>query len=289
MKKIIISAALLFLTVGILTLICYKKYDKKIKIQDEIEVYKDITLKELIDDNIELLENYKINTENIGEQEIIIKYKNKMFKYKRNVKIKISDTQSPVLETKNVSVEKETKIDITNDFSCTDNYDKEPNCYIEGTYDLNETGNYNLKYIGEDSSNNKAEQDFILTVYEKPQEKNIETLVCTKVQNISGTKTASSAITYFENSKLSNINLLQNIEFSEENQEYKQLFINNYKKVSADDEEKYGIKSTIIETQKGMKMSINASKQQFEESSGMILTTKKEVIEEFEKEGFECK
>ena len=49
---------------------------------------------------------------------------------------------------------------------CADNYDKNPECKIEGDYDLNKTGNYRLTYVATDSSNNTQKVDFTLYVYE---------------------------------------------------------------------------------------------------------------------------
>ena len=174
MKKIIISLTIV-ITLSLITAITLKIMYKKNKIeitlkQSEIEVYKDITLKEIINEEINLINDHKIDTEKVGEQELEINYKNKIFTYKENIKINIVDTESPVILSKNLTIYKGNDIDLVNSMLCGDNYDARPNCYVEGNYNINEIGTYNLKYIGVDSSNNKRELDFTLNVIEQPKE-----------------------------------------------------------------------------------------------------------------------
>jgi len=173
MKKMIITLTTL-LIILIIGLLIFKQRYKKNRIEltlskQDIEVYENIELKDLINEEINLLNNYKINTDTVGEQNIEINYKNKIFKYKENIKINIVDTETPVILVGNKWVEEKSDIDLVNSFLCADNYDARPNCKIEGNYDLNTPGEYNLKYIATDSSNNKTEKDFILNVYKKPE------------------------------------------------------------------------------------------------------------------------
>ena len=171
MKKIIISLIIVIILslITVVTLkIMYEKNKQEIILkQNEIEVYKDITLKELINNDINIINDHTINTEKIGEQELEIQYKNKIFTYKENIKINIIDTEAPVILSKNIIIEEGNDIDLVNSMLCGDNYDARPNCYVEGNYNINEIGSYNLKYIGVDSSNNKTEKDFVLNVIKK--------------------------------------------------------------------------------------------------------------------------
>lgn len=173
MKKMImtLTTLLIILTIGMLLIKhSYKKNKIEITLsKQDIEVYENIELKDLINEEINLQNNYKINTDTVGEQNIEINYKNKIFKYKENIKINIVDTETPVILVGNKWVEEKSDIDLVNSFLCADNYDARPNCKIEGNYDLNTPGEYNLKYIATDSSNNKTEKDFILNVYKKPE------------------------------------------------------------------------------------------------------------------------
>ena len=176
MKKFVITLTtlLIILTIGML-LIKHSYNKNKIEItlsKQNIEVYENIELKDLINENINLLNNKKIDTDKIGTQKIEIKYKNKIFKYKENIEINIVDTEAPVVLAGNKWIEEKQEVDLVNSFLCADNYDARPNCMIEGDYDINTPGEYNLKYVGIDSSNNKTEKEFILTVYKKPEDTN---------------------------------------------------------------------------------------------------------------------
>ena len=171
MKKIIIPLSLL-LTLLLITIIIlqysYKKNKQEIiLIQSEIEVYKDITLKDIISNDINIIDDYKINTEKVGEQELEIKYKNKIFKYTDIVNISVVDKEAPLILSKNITIEEGTDIDLVNSMLCGDNYDARPNCYVDGYYNINEIGSYNLKYVGADSSNNKTEKNFTLNIIKK--------------------------------------------------------------------------------------------------------------------------
>jgi GH25 family lysozyme M1 (1,4-beta-N-acetylmuramidase) len=171
MKKLIITLITLIIisvSIAITLKTMYKKNKLEIQLkQNEIEVYKDITLKELINNDINLINDYKIDTEQIGEQELEVQYKNKIFKYKEKIQVNIVDTEAPVILSKNITIEQGSDIDLVNSMLCGDNYDARPKCYVEGNYNINEVGTYNLKYIGVDTSNNKTEKTFTLNVIKK--------------------------------------------------------------------------------------------------------------------------
>lgn len=174
MKKIIIplTIAIILSLITVITLkIMYNKNKLIITLnQNEFEVYTDVKLKEIINEDINLINDYKIDTETIGEKELEVKYKNKIFTYKEKIKVNIIDTEAPKILAKNLTIYKGNDIDLVNSILCGDNYDARPNCYVEGNYNINEIGTYNLKYIGVDLSNNKTEKDFNLNVIEKPKE-----------------------------------------------------------------------------------------------------------------------
>lgn len=113
---------------------------------------------------------YNINKNNetglidIGEYTMIIKYK----KQDVSIKIVIKDTIAPKFtKTENIiELEKDNKdIDLTTYFKAEDLDDVK--LTIEGEYDLSKVGEYNLKLLASDSSNNQASKDFILKVKEK--------------------------------------------------------------------------------------------------------------------------
>lgn len=171
--KIISIISILIIILGItITKYLYKKNKIKITLSnDTIEVYKDIEIKDIINENINILNNQKIDTTKIGKQQIKIKYKNKIWRYVETINIEIKDTEKPTILIGNVIIEQGNDIDLVNNFLCGDNYDEKPKCHIEGTYNPNEIGTYKLKYIAEDSSKNKTEKEFILDVIEKQENK----------------------------------------------------------------------------------------------------------------------
>lgn len=173
MKKNLVIIISILSVIILETIIVKHIYNKnKINItlkKQDIEVYEKIELKDLINENINILNNQKIDTNKLGIQEIEIKYKNKIFKYKENIKINIIDTESPLILVNNAWIEEGNEIDLVNNSLCADNYDARPTCKVEGEYDINTPGEYSLKYIGIDSSQNKTEKNFTLTVYKKPE------------------------------------------------------------------------------------------------------------------------
>ena len=171
MKKIIILIiTFILVTIPIILIHSYKKNKIELTLtKQNIEVYEEIELKDIINENINILNNYKIDTNILGNQTIEIKYKNKIFTYKENININIIDTEAPLILVNNAWIEEGNQIDLINNSLCADNYDAKPTCTVEGYYDINTPGEYKLKYKATDSSNNKTEKDFILTVYKKPE------------------------------------------------------------------------------------------------------------------------
>lgn len=111
-------------------------------------------------------ENEKIDTSKLGEQEIKIQYMdNKNKKQEYSFKVNIVDTTKPSIEyQKEVSTIVGTEIDLLNGVKVIDNSNEEIKATIEGEYDINKSGTYNLKYVAVDSSNNKTEEEFVLNV-----------------------------------------------------------------------------------------------------------------------------
>lgn len=138
-----------------------------------IEVNSELKLLSLIEENkdIEVIsEDEVIDTSTLGEKELTIKYLDKKKKEKeKTFKIVIVDTQAPTIEyQKELTITAGTEIDLLKDVKVTDNSNEEIKASIDGTYDFNTEGTYNLKYIAVDSSNNKKEEEFTLKVNAKP-------------------------------------------------------------------------------------------------------------------------
>lgn len=177
-KKILITIIVTIITIlfSLIGYNLYKGYRIKhaVKIvtlsKKKVEVYEKVKLKDLIKSiNGDLLTNPKINTEQLGKKKITFEYiTDKGIKVPYTIEIDIVDKTPPIISQMNTyTVTVGSNENFTEKFFCGDNYDNNPKCTIEGKYDLNTVGEYNLTFIGEDSSKNKATKKFTLKVKEK--------------------------------------------------------------------------------------------------------------------------
>lgn len=145
----------------------------------KVEVYSKVKVKDLIKSiDGKVVTNKKINTEKLGKKEIKFVYENKDGKERTGiVNLEVVDEEEPLIWLSNYySVKVGSNLSLEDDILCADNYDNNPNCRVEGTYDLNTEGEYHLTYIATDSSNNEEKVDFTLNVYNpKPVESKVET------------------------------------------------------------------------------------------------------------------
>ncbi len=124
---------------------------------------------ESVNKGLIITKNKKIDTTKLGYQVVTIKTKNivkRVFSYK--FKVLISDTNAPVIMcNKDISTTEGISVDLLKDVKVVDNSGEEITASVEGSYDFNKAGIYNLKYIAQDSSGNRAEETFTLTVNKK--------------------------------------------------------------------------------------------------------------------------
>lgn len=131
------------------------------------EYNEDIYVKDIV-----VLENAKIkneslmlDTSSIGNKKIKVEYYNDYEIYNYIINYVVTDTVAPlIMGSTTHTIIKGSTTNLVNTMLCGDNYDKEPNCYLDGDYDINKIGTYYLKYIAIDSSNNKSEKDYTLVV-----------------------------------------------------------------------------------------------------------------------------
>lgn len=172
MKKNLLIICLLFLMCG-----CNKK-EKEITSSNEItakdnltfEYAEKIKLYDLVNSDRGITDNNDyIDTYKLGNNEITINYTNsKNEEDKVKVTYNVVDSTKPIiLLSSSITAYKGKDINLVNSGICADNYDKKPNCYVEGEYDINKVGKYDLKYVAVDSNNNKNEKKFTLNVKEK--------------------------------------------------------------------------------------------------------------------------
>ena len=135
----------------------------------KVPVYSKVKVKDLIT-SIEgkVITNKTLNTEKLGKQEVSFVYKNKNDKEKRGVfTIDVVDEEKPLVWLSgSYSARVGSNLNLEDEIFCTDNYDSNPTCKIEGTYDLNKAGTYNLTYVATDSNKNEERINFTLNVYE---------------------------------------------------------------------------------------------------------------------------
>ncbi len=167
MKKVVLII-LMFLLLG-----CSKeKIVTNIQIEDNlnIEYREEKYLYDFV--NVEngsmITENHLIDSNKLGKQEIIFKYKNSKNRtqfYKFYVTI--VDTTNPVIfASKKYTIKKGEKIDLVSKAVCGDNYTREMQCSVEGYYDINKVGEYDIKFTTNDESGNYNEFSSKLIVKE---------------------------------------------------------------------------------------------------------------------------
>ena len=180
-KKILI----IILNVVLLLIICTNIYlyirvktakiEVKLVSNLKIEFNEDIKISDLIVSiNGKILDDRKINTTKLGKQTISFNFKNNDgIKVSYSFQIEVVDTIEPLIWiTSSYTVLKDSDVDLTKQILCGDNYDSNPKCTIEGDYDLNTVGDYNLVFKATDSSGNTETAPFILHVVEPKQVEN---------------------------------------------------------------------------------------------------------------------
>ena len=171
MKKKVIG--LLLIIMVIFTFGCEKEEDKQIKLKDDLnfEINSELKLYSLIEDDsgIEILsDDYLVDTSKLGEKELKLKYRINNEEYEGTFKITIVDREKPTIIFKEeLSTYVGTPVDLLQNVSAIDNSKERITVKVEGTYDFNKEGVYELKYVAVDSSNNKTEEIFKLNVNKK--------------------------------------------------------------------------------------------------------------------------
>lgn len=135
----------------------------------KVPVYSKVKVKDLIASiDGKVITNKTLNTEELGKQEVSFVYKNKNNKEKRGVfTIDVVDEEKPLVWLSgSYSARVGSNLNLEDEIFCADNYDSNPTCKIEGTYDLNTAGTYNLTYVATDSNKNEERINFTLNVYE---------------------------------------------------------------------------------------------------------------------------
>lgn len=118
-----------------------------------------------------------------------------------------------------------------------------------------------------------------------------ETVVCTNNQKSFGVEMNSELNVKLKNSNFVSMEMTIDAVLPENLLSQKETFIKSFEKQYQGFEKKYGVQPVVSETETGAKIEMKMTAEQAKEFYGSDDTkaTRKEVIEEFEKQGFECK
>lgn len=176
-KKIIIISIIIIILIISSILIFLNYQEMEVTIKEKIEVPLNSKLTNL--DNVTNLKNGQIitdektiDTSKIGEQKINISIKNKLGKVKEyHYIVNVYDDEKPsIIFSKELTIEEGQNIDLLKDVKVEDNSQEKITPSVEGNYDINEPGKYQLYYVAKDSSDNEAKEEFTLIVKEKKKE-----------------------------------------------------------------------------------------------------------------------
>ena len=142
--------------------------------KNKIDDYYDKIINEL-DNRYEIIKLLSDNKKlwNIDNNELVFnkrKIFNEFLKYSFPSKL-VSDDKGPVITANDISITKGDKLDIESKIKCVDEVDDDVNCEINGSYDVNKTGSYNIKISAKDMSGNTSEKNIKIIVKEKNSNK----------------------------------------------------------------------------------------------------------------------
>ena len=123
--------------------------------------------------NGKIVNDYYLNTDSLGKKKIDFEYINDDgIKIKYNYEINVVDREAPLIWLgKSYNVTRGSEDNLIDKIMRGDNYDNNPECVIEGDYNLDNVGSYNLVFKATDSSGNVSKKKFILNVNEASSKK----------------------------------------------------------------------------------------------------------------------
>ena len=138
-----------------------------LKIKNKVvDVYSDSKISDIIDTNIDYKDGV-LNTLNLGDKVYSLSFKVGKKKYLYHIKYSVKDLNKPkILSSGDRYIPVNKDVYVCDYIMYGDLYDNEPICRVEGEYDLNTVGNYNIRYIVSDSSGNESYFDTVLHIYE---------------------------------------------------------------------------------------------------------------------------
>ena len=178
MKKKIIIALLTIIVITILSFLGCKYYNYyKIKhAKIEVKLKQDLTANfrdtKKVSDYIKsingkIINDYEIDTTKVGKKRVEFKFINDdNIKVKYSFNINVLDITAPVVFlNSSYSIPVNSEATVFNNILCGDDTDVNPECYVDGDFDLSTPGLYPVTFIAKDKSGNKTEVKFDLKIY----------------------------------------------------------------------------------------------------------------------------
>ena len=132
---------------------------------EDIEVFDEVYVSDLIQDTNVSIEDYKLDTDVIGEKEIEFYYTYQDKKYVYRTTVNVVDTVKPkIFGSSNKTVLVGYDGDLCNTVTYGDNYDGQPECMVVGEYDFDKVGKYDLELVVTDVSGNSTNYNVTLNV-----------------------------------------------------------------------------------------------------------------------------
>ena len=132
---------------------------------EDIEVFQEVYLSDIVSDTNVELEDFKLNTDVIGEKEIEFYYTYDDKKYVYKTTVNVVDTVKPkIFGSSSKTVEVGYDGNLCNSYTYGDNYDGQPECRVVGEYDFNTVGRYDIEIVVTDASGNSTNYNLTLNV-----------------------------------------------------------------------------------------------------------------------------
>ena len=174
MKKIIIAISSVLLVFLGIFLYFKLRFKLEITLEEKREIPFDVSfnLKDFIVESNGIFDDKIESFDKLGNQNVTLTYKDKYNKERTySFDVNIIDNEKPIiLANASVTAYVGEDANLLKNVICADYASDNVRCEVEGNYDINTLGNYNLKYVATDESGNIEYQDFVLKVIERPKE-----------------------------------------------------------------------------------------------------------------------
>ena len=133
---------------------------------NEIDLLKEVSVTDNSGEEITVTVEGSYDIHTVGEYQLkYVAYDSSLNQAEKAFVLAVVDRESPVIAFTNyLEISVGNEVDLLEGVSVTDNSGEEITVTVEGSYDINKAGTYELKLVACDSSLNKAEEKFILRV-----------------------------------------------------------------------------------------------------------------------------